>query len=1175
MWFVENESADLSLAKKLHGKSTFYKKEYGLDTSLKVHVFVKWKIPNRDIFFTSPLIYQTCKIVLNRKIETKYELKEESEQLFVNPILVHCFKQYFDINLPQQVEDKSNLIQNLSEQMSSENYEITRSNVLSEGEGWEIIEQIAVGNFNYKKSLLGSDFDHILEYPNQQIENILTGSNQKKPESKKTIGLINSLDESQLIAIDEGQENDLVIQGPPGTGKSHTIVSLIGSYLLEGKKVLFVSEKRSALDVVFERLKENEIHYWAAYFNTEKDEKKTFYAHLKKAWEKANDLNGENPKINEREVHGKEMFQLYPEKLLEPNEKLNTNLYNLTQILLASNLGEKQLNVKGVFPKYADWKIHLEFLKDFELRCKSELKIESLSQGSFTQLSKSVFTEKNPILLLEKKLNEIELTLTKIVELEAKYNWNYSLNEFTRHAISASILAMVNKSQLNLLNVDTKEYKSFGNWSKKYQTLKNKLTQEEQLNSKWKNKPSISEISELQDLIKNDKKPRGILGLLKRNSDKLSDAFKEFDHNLTDVAKLQMLDSLKNEWRLKGELNEVQIKLRHNLNITDPELEIDHILKLRNKLDSVTENEYMQILENENSLEIIKDLEGVHNSIQQLNNLSRFILGGSIPDNIIELQKLIKELKASLPLITQWLPEIQKFFKMPQNVIDFILTNKFSLNHLDAIVAYQNLLEQTRFETRFKDLSGWNLIEEFKLVNNSEKLIFKSNVNHIQNASVAEIKEVEDLLRTPASKLKGDKKDLKKKLKVQKRTIIHELNKKQQHLAVKTLFEEASDLLMKIQPLWMMNPLSVSESLPCDSDLFDVVIFDESSQIPFEDAIPTIYRAKQVIVVGDSNQMPPSQFFSHKTETKTLLDQAEYAYKNQMLKWHYRSEHPALIQFSNQAFYDNELISLPPVDNTPPIELIKLEGIFENSVNKIEAKELALRYGVMLKEGKRDVAIIAFSKEQEKAILKEIQNQKIPNNDVLIIRNLENVQGIEKEYVLISMAYAKNSEGLFRMNFGPVNQENGANRLNVLFTRAIKKMLIFTSVSSSDFKLSENRGVQIMKDFLTYSENLSLRKESPQAIGIAAQRIQDLLGKNNLNVNYYSNNDGIAVNCFVQHSTNKILLVDPGVHNGETKDVYNLISIFNQKYKGLMVVLSIDLWKNGERVVKDVLSFFS
>jgi len=467
LWFLGDDLDHGSMAKKLYSKALFYRKEYALDTTLKVEVFIKWRAPNRDSYFTSPLFYRTAKIILNRKIETNYSLRDVSEELFVNPILRHCFKQYFDFDFPIIVDFPDALTEKLIHEFSNQNSEIRSISQFDDEEEWQLINILAVGNFNYKKSLLGADFDHIKNEPNRQIENILIGSKRQLLNDFEIPDFINQLDATQKQAIEKALVNDLVIQGPPGTGKSHTIVSLIGTYLMQGKKVLFVSEKRSALDVVFERLKSQDIHYWAAYFNTEKDEKKGFYAHLKKAWEKATAVNIERP-TGARKIEIKnEIFSLYPKKILAQNEALGTNLNELINILHKAKLPIVELSAKGTHPKFSEWTEHFDFLTELESKMIKGIGVGRLTQAGFVQLNKSLFREKEPVVLVEKKLEKIEKTLSEIQIIQSKYSLNLSLDEFTKYAITASVLAMVNKSQLNLLHPETSEYKSFRNWAKK------------------------------------------------------------------------------------------------------------------------------------------------------------------------------------------------------------------------------------------------------------------------------------------------------------------------------------------------------------------------------------------------------------------------------------------------------------------------------------------------------------------------------------------------------------------------------------------------------------------------------------------------------------------------------------------------------------------------------------
>jgi len=303
LWFYEEQSEQLAIARKLHKKAQFFKKEYALDTALNVKVYLKWTFSNlseneQNRYFVSPLLFRPCDIIRSRKIDTTFRIENKQEFLSVNPILRHFFSRKFDINLVEEVENMEDFLADFSDQLSEGANRIQPVYEFDDTEEWQFIILPSCGIFNYKKSLLGADYELIATDPSEGVKAILGETSEEKTESGKLIQT-NPLDRTQREVIARCLSENYVVQGPPGTGKSHTIVSLISNYLAEGKKVLFVSEKRSALDVVFDRLKEAKLHHWAAYFNTEKDEKKSFYAHLKSAWERATGIEAMLEAANE------------------------------------------------------------------------------------------------------------------------------------------------------------------------------------------------------------------------------------------------------------------------------------------------------------------------------------------------------------------------------------------------------------------------------------------------------------------------------------------------------------------------------------------------------------------------------------------------------------------------------------------------------------------------------------------------------------------------------------------------------------------------------------------------------------------------------------------------------------------------------------------------------------
>ena len=1138
------DEKDLNSVSKIYQKAQFFEKEYGLDATLKIHSFLKWKDPIKGTYFISPFLVESVKINKRRKLENEFYFEGENLP-FINPILLFSLKRFYDIDLSETENPHEQFLTQLNTRSES----IITVDDFTENEEWQLIIKVAWGNFNYKKSLLGQDFDAIKRAPSSAIISLLDGTSVDFQEQLQ-LNPILPTDSSQRDALLKALNSNFVIQGPPGTGKSHSIVNLISSFLSADKKVLFVSQKKSALDVVYNSLKSEGLGSLTSYFNAQKDEKKTFFKELRTCWEELQ--KNATPQSNVKE-DSFVLLDYFQNKLAVQNPVLHE--------LVKSDFRKQDLVYEGIIPKLENWK------KQFDGLLKLEAKIIQVSDGKcqlhdIIILNKAIFSELKPLVVLEKRLADL---LQSLVQVE-KYK-SEKRKTLTQKCLAASVLGMVNKTQLDLLNVDSKRFKSFSTWAKKYQLTAAKLKRQEQHNKKWVNKPSKSEITELIDLLKHQHAPKGIFGLLRRRSERIDHAFKGFDANLSSIGKQQLLEELRSEWNLKSELTEIEIKLKHNFNVLHPETEIDSILAIRNKLDQVNVTAYTEILEADNSGQLIQDLATLHPIIQQINHLAKFTFHEDDSLDFSELESRLEQIRQILPTLRLVFDELSHFYQADAVLRSFVLNHKEDVLKLNSIVLYHHLIQENRFEDGFSKINGEALLTEIKSRNKNKKSTYRSAASTIKSKVERELKAVEELIATPASKLSNEEKELKKLFKAQKKLLIHEITKKQQHVAVKEFSSICWDLLSKIQKVWVMNPLAVSERLACEKELFDVVIFDEASQIPLEDAIPTIYRAKQVVVVGDDKQMPPSSFFSSSTETPTLLDKASISYPKEMFKWHYRSQHPGLIQFSNHQFYEDELLTFPSNNAIFPVEFKYVKGVFNEGSNLIEAKEIAAY--VSAKSDLKNLGIVAFSKEQEKTITKALLDLKIDITG-LMIRNLENVQGVERDEIIISIGYAKNAEGIFRMNFGPVNQESGPNRLNVLFSRAKKKMTVFSSVTAADFILSDNPGVTCLTDFLSYAENNSTNEEASPArsskfpFGLELPK----------GILCLSTKDGNGISCWVNENRTKVLLLDPGVEEGRVEDICTIVAVLSERFKEVKIMLTLDYWNNPERFINELEIFF-
>ncbi|MBI3136135.1 MAG: DUF4011 domain-containing protein [Bacteroidetes bacterium] len=1169
LWLTD-ATADFSQAQKIYRKARFFEKEYGLHTTLYVSHFIRWKSPRRNSFFTAPLLCQLVQVHEKKRENTTYMFVPDESIPFVNPVLRKLFQDEFNLLLPEYVTSSPSALVDLLRQEFSQ---ISIQNTFNAEDSWQIIEQNAIGIFNYPKILLARDYEKLIHHPGKAIQALLG--------EKKTAGQLTELpdftgllDATQQAAVKTALHGHTVIQGPPGTGKSHTLVALIKTLLLQKKKVLFVSEKRSALEVVYQRLKKDKLDLSIAFFDPAKDEKKQFYAQLKKNWEFATSYQKPGTPDSKNKPHGQDLFSYYPHQLLKIDPASGINIQLLLEKLIAEDFDAAGAKISGTLPNYKLWQEYVPLLTQFEQLIQHEFGVKELTDTAFSGLNTVVFSEPDPLRKLAARIDQLDQSLQKMQALARTYKLSEQPESFSRFAIAASILSMVNKNQLELLQKEHKKYKTFNTLAKKYQLTRNKLTQAELMNQQWSKKPSVGEITALNDLLKQKKKSKTILGILKRNSARSQDYFADFSPEISTTAKLQLLEEVRTEWHLKGELEALKIKLKHELHILNPDTEIDHILQVRTKLDSVTQNEYITLLEHAESLNLIQDLAGIHTTVNQCSGLIAYLFYQPRHTSFQDLKSHLLLLKDELDLIDQLQFEIAVFFKVPEVLLNFIRANRLPVKKLDLLITWQQLVNETRFEPAFKKLGGEKLLTDFE----TRKSLFQKCeddwIHQIQSYAAAFLHTAEKLAETPASKLTAQAKQHKQNYREAKRMLVHEFSKRQQHLPVSELLQMHADTVISLQPLWMMNPLSVAQFLPCEEALFDYVIFDESSQIPLEDSLPAIYRGAHIVIVGDSQQMPPGQFFTSNPDGKTLLDQAEFNFTNVSLTHHYRSEHPSLIGFSNKHFYDFELQALPPVSKENPIQLIRTAGIFEDQRNVAEALEIARTYKSLTAAGKADIGILAFSREQQHEIEKQLALLQLSPNESLIIRNLENVQGIEKETVLISIGYAKNSAGIFRKNFGPVNQERGANRLNVLFTRAIQKMIVFSSVTAADFEMSDNRGTTLLADFLRYCEEQQTARTAPE-IKLPAHRIvYDLLVTNQVVFDYYPAENGISVSCFIQHQTGKILLVDPCTGLNETPDFFGTLIALEKRFKKIKLITATDLLFNRKQILHETLQYF-
>lgn len=346
-----------------------------------------------------------------------------------------------------------------------------------------------------------------------------------------------------------------------------------------------------------------------------------------------------------------------------------------------------------------------------------------------------------------------------------------------------------------------------------------------------------------------------------------------------------------------------------------------------------------------------------------------------------------------------------------------------------------------------------------------------------------------------------------------------ELNKQKRLMPLRKLFMAIPNLVTSLRPCFMMSPLSVSVFLEAQSYDFDLVIFDEASQVHTEDAIGAIMRGKQVIIVGDTKQLPPTSFFSTSLNDEdydvdsndtiedsdadayeSILDEAVTLLPERSLRWHYRSRHEHLIAFSNIKIYNSQLITFPSsTENAPDcgVEYVYVkDGVYDRGGKKnnvIEARKVAdLVFEHFKNYSHRSLGVVTFSEAQQNAVDAAIRQKRLQNprfdkffiedkEEPFFIKNLENVQGDERDTIIFSIGYAKDSKGVMYMNFGPLSREGGYRRLNVAITRAKHNVKLVGSIVPTDIDVDKvsSEGVKMLRSYIEFAQQgiVALKKE--------------------------------------------------------------------------------------------------
>jgi superfamily I DNA and/or RNA helicase len=500
-----------------------------------------------------------------------------------------------------------------------------------------------------------------------------------------------------------------------------------------------------------------------------------------------------------------------------------------------------------------------------------------------------------------------------------------------------------------------------------------------------------------------------------------------------------------------------------------------------------------------------RDLKLIHDFISKWNALPLFDCSFQQATNVVQEFE---------PSIHNWKQKFQSIYDSNTCFKEYYQYQKFVLNQNEKSKHIIQVLESAQLDNWSEYYNYWyrhQIISNYAFENNIHQLNAQ-NISalkiHDEDAKKVTPQKIQHLWETKRQNLIANKDITNLKY-------LYNLRKNKQFESKNTLrkvVQDDIDFFTTFFPVIFTNPSVCTSIFPAQA-IFDIIILDEASQLKIEETYSSLLRGKQHVISGDKHQMPPSNFFgstpifwTEESETEStdfladsqsLLEFADDAgYKNHYIDFHYRSKHPDLIQFSNHAFYESRLIPMPASKNYQAIEYYAIEGIYEKGTNQLEAQAVVdFIFTLDIAAAVPSVGIGTFNIFQRDLILDLIYEKAAENTSHnqqletllakgLFVKNLENIQGDERDILILSTTFGKNKEGKFRQLFGPLSQEKGYKLLNVIITRAKEKLIIFTSIPNDNIQqyhdeisTKGNTGKGILYAYLAYARQVSANNE--------------------------------------------------------------------------------------------------
>lgn len=1109
--------------------------ENGANTLYLALGFLRWyETPTSEKPRFAPILLLPVEII-RKSAQKGYIIRSREEDMMMNITLLEMLRQLFEIDitgLETLPRDEHGIDLKTA-------FNVIRKHIIGQ-KRWSVEEQTILGVFSFNKFIMWNDIhtnvdklsknkivksliSGLLEWEVEDIKAFDNLDSQFKPED---IALPISADSSQLEAVcAAASDKSFILHGPPGTGKSQTITNIIANALYNGKKVLFVAEKMAALSVVQNRLAKIGLAPFCLELHSNKSKKSTILEQLKRTSEihknkspeafhaeserihtlrhELNDyvetlhkqtesgyslydaisgyLNLEAVKNANFEFDSNFVKSLWPERVAEYHDLIDDlqsaaelcktiNNHPLSDIHCTNYLQTLKSETRELLTVY------LSALKKLGINTETFLNIfgENISCSKFHQyetLSEiaTFLLEKNNLFINILETGEIDSQINAINEIilhgtKRDENRSALLADFTGEILKTDAQQLLdqwaiaeNKWFLVKNSRQRKIKKSLKSLFKGRKFDKHKIVQyltlildyQKEQTYLEKNSEAISRLFQKRFVdFECD------WSAAKQDSDntlKIHNLFNKLINNPSEIRKIELTFASRLASGIEYFLTLYQSILNDYVNIFNEQKKLFDLCSSKLEIEEQSDTENWLTLRTEKAqlwlqnIEYLKDWCAWNTSLKNAddNGLSKFC--SLIIDGSIQIDEISKAFDKAL-------------FK---GIINETIDSKTVLSSFSGKL----------FEDKIKKFKL--LLKEFEKLTQEELFakLASQIPSFVQEASQSS--EVGILQRNIRNNGRGT--------------------------SIRKLFDSIPNLLIRMAPCMLMSPMSVAQYIDPDNFKFDLVVFDEASQMPTCEAVGAIARGHNLVVVGDPKQMPPTNFFTTNTvdeenidteDLESILDDClALSMPSKHLLWHYRSKHESLITFSNTQYYENKLLTFPsPDDIKSKVSLVKIDGYYDKGKsrqNKAEAQAVIDEIFKRLNDpvlSKRSIGVVTFSLVQQ-ILIEDMLNEAFSKNpkleaialeseEPIFIKNLENVQGDERDVILFSVGYGPDKDGRVSLNFGPLNRDGGWRRLNVAVTRARYEMIIFSTLKADQINLSRtsSEGVAGLKTFLEYAE---------------------------------------------------------------------------------------------------------